>query len=124
MQCQNLRQGPDWISKWPPYGLHYFVSHFGRVIKTFYLGTVLLYGIVNHMAGISEFKMAATLIDMLYMIDRCGILCQLSLRKLLYLHFVQMAAIFNFTMDHVWDVYMKDSLKLKTRATRVTGTRK
>ena len=43
--------------------------------------------------------MAATLLDMQFsMIDKCRLPCQLSLRKLLYLHFVQMAVIFNFTM--------------------------
>ena len=48
------------------------------------------------MAAISEFKMAATLLDMQFsMIDRCRWPCQLSLRKLLYLHFVQMTVIFN-----------------------------
>ena len=51
------------------------------------------------MAAISEFNMAATLLDMPFsMIDICRLPCQLSLRKLLYLHFVQMAAIFNFAM--------------------------
>ena len=51
------------------------------------------------MAAISEFKMAATLLDMQFsMRDRCRLPCELSLRKFLYLHFVQMAAIFNFTM--------------------------
>ncbi len=39
--CQNLRRGPPyWISGWPPYVLHYFVSHFllhfGRNINTLY----------------------------------------------------------------------------------------
>ena len=48
---------------------------------------------------IPEFKMAAILLDMQFsMIDRCRLPCQLSLRKLLYLHVVQVAAIFNFTM--------------------------
>ena len=51
------------------------------------------------MAVISEFKMAATLLDMPFsMIDICRSPCQLSLRKLLSLHFVQRAAMFNFTM--------------------------
>ena len=43
--------------------------------------------------------MAATSLDMQFsMIDRCRLPFQLSLRKLLYLHSVQMTAIFNFTM--------------------------
>ena len=41
------------------------------------------------MAAISEFKMTATLLDMQFsMIDRCHLPCQLSLRKLLSIHFV------------------------------------
>ena len=51
------------------------------------------------MAVISQFKMAATLLDMQFpMIDICPLPCQLSLSKLLYLHFVQMSAIVNFKM--------------------------
>ena len=50
------------------------------------------------MAAISECKMVTTLLDMQFsMIDRCRLPCQLSLRKLLYLYFVQRAAIFNYT---------------------------
>ena len=65
---------------------------------TLYLGKCLLCGNCNHMAAISKFKMAATLLDMQFsMIDRCRLPCQLSLRKLLSLRFVQRAAIFNFT---------------------------
>ena len=64
-----------------------------------YLGKCLLCGNCHHMAAMSEFQMAATLLDMQFsMIDRCRLRCQLSLRKLLYLHFVQMAAILNFKM--------------------------
>ena len=60
------------------------------------LGKMLLCGNCHHTA---EFKMAATLLDMQFsMIDICRLPCQLSLRKLLYLHFVRMAAISNFTM--------------------------
>ncbi len=51
------------------------------------------------MAAISEFKMTATLLYMQFsMIVRCRLPCQLPLRKFVSLHFVQMAAIFNFTM--------------------------
>ena len=51
------------------------------------------------MTAISQFKIAATLLDMLFsVIDERRVPCQLSVRKLLYLHFVQMAAIFNFKM--------------------------
>ena len=58
-----------------------------------YLGKYLLCGNFHHMAAISEFKMAATLLYMqFYMIDRCRLPCQLSLRKFVSLHFVQMAA--------------------------------
>ena len=64
-----------------------------------YLGKCLLCGHCHHTTAISEFKIAATLLDMQFsMIDRCRLPCQLSLRKLLSLHFVQRAAIFNFTM--------------------------
>ena len=60
-----------------------------------YLRKWLLYGNCHHMAAISKFKMAATLLDMLFSKrDRC------RLHWILYLHFVlvQMAAIFNVTM--------------------------
>ena len=64
-----------------------------------YIGKCLLCGNCCHMAAISEFKMAATLLYMKFpMIVRCRLPCQLSLRKFVSLHFVQMAAIFNFTM--------------------------
>ena len=64
-----------------------------------HLGKYLLSGNCHHMAAISEFKMATTLLDMkLSMIYRCRLPCQLSLRKLLYRHFPQMAAIFKFPM--------------------------
>ena len=63
------------------------------------LGKYVLCGNCHHLAAVSEFKMAATLLDVQFsMIYKCRLPCQLSLRKLLYLHFVQMAAIFNFTM--------------------------
>ena len=57
---------------------------------------LLLCGNCHHMAAISKFKMAATLLDMQFSKrDRCRLHC-----FFLYLHFVlvQMAAIFNFTM--------------------------
>ena len=66
-----------------------------------YLGKCLPCGNCHHMAVISEFKMAATLLDMPFSmieISRRRLPCQLSLRKLLSLHFVQRAAMFNFTM--------------------------
>ena len=45
------------------------------------------------MAAISKFKMAATLLYMQFsMIDICRLPCQLSLRKFVSLHVVQMAA--------------------------------
>ena len=83
--------------------LHYFGSHlllhFGRKIKIFTPRKCLLSGNCHHMAAISEFKMATSLLDMqVSMIDRCRLPCQLSLRKLLYRHFAQMVAIFNFPM--------------------------
>ena len=63
------------------------------------LGKCLPCGNCHHMAVVSEFKMAAPLLDMPFsMIDICRLPCQLSLRKLLSLHFVQRAAMFNFTM--------------------------
>ena len=59
-----------------------------------YVGKWLLCVNCHHMAAISKFKMAATLLDMHFSKrDRCCLHCQLSLRKLLYLHFVQMALI-------------------------------
>ena len=64
-----------------------------------HLGKCLLSGNCHHMAAMSEFKMATTLLDMQFsIIDRCRLPCQLSLRKLLYRHFAQMTAIFNFPM--------------------------
>ena len=61
--------------------------------------TTIICGNYHHSAAILEFKMASTLLDMhLSTIERCRLPCQLSLRKLLYLHFVQVADIFNFTM--------------------------
>ena len=48
-----------------------------------HLGKCLLWGNCHHIAAISEFKMAATLLDMQFsMLDRCRLPCQLSLRKL------------------------------------------
>ena len=59
-----------------------------------YVGKWLLCGNCHHMAALSKFKMAATLLDMQFSKrDRCRLHCQLSLKKLLYLHFVQMALI-------------------------------
>ena len=64
-----------------------------------HLRKCLLSGNCHHMAAISEFKMATTLLDMPFsMIYRCRLPCRLSLRKLLYRHFARMAAIFNFPM--------------------------
>ena len=52
------------------------------------------------MAAIWDFEMAATLLDMPFsIIGRCSLPCRLSLRNLFYLHFVQMAAILNFTVS-------------------------
>ena len=56
-----------------------------------YLGKWLLCGNCHHMAAISKFKMAATLLDMPFSKrDRC--------RLHWFFVLVQMAAIFNFTM--------------------------
>ena len=64
-----------------------------------HLGKCLLSGNCHHMAVISEYKMATTLLDMQFsMIDIFRLHCQLSLRKLLCRPFAQMAAIFNFPM--------------------------
>ena len=64
-----------------------------------HLGKFLLSGNCHHMAAISDFRMATTLLDIQFsMIDRCRLPCRLSLRKLLYRHFARMAAIFNFPM--------------------------
>ncbi len=69
-----------------------------------YLRKNWLCGNRHHMA---EFKMAATLLDMQFsMIDICRLPCQLSLRKWLYLHFVHMAAISNFTMTAAFPVLL------------------
>ena len=70
------------------------------------LGKNVLCGNCHHMAAISEFKMAATLLDMQFsMIDIiCRLPYQLSLRKVLYLQFVQIAATFNFTMAAAFPV--------------------
>ena len=67
--------------------------------NSLYLGKCLPCGNCHHMAAISEFKMAATLLDIPFsMIDICRLPCQLSLRKLLSFDLVQRAAMFNFTM--------------------------
>ena len=59
-----------------------------------YVGKWLLRGNCHHMSAISKFKMAATLLDMQFSKrDIFHLHCQFSLRKLLYLHFVQMALI-------------------------------
>ena len=64
-----------------------------------HLGKWLLSGNCHHMAVISEFKMATTLLDMQFsMIDIFRLPYQLSLIKLLCRHFAQVAAIFNFPM--------------------------
>ena len=64
-----------------------------------YLRNYLLCEHCHHMAAISDFKMATTLSDMQFStIGRYRLPCQLSLRNSFYLHFVQMAEIFNFTM--------------------------
>ena len=73
-----------------------------------HLGKYLLSGNCHHMAAISEFKMTTTLLDMQFsMIYRCRLPCQLSLRKLLYRHFAQMAAIFNFPMTAALQVLFR-----------------
>ena len=106
-QCQNLRQGAALLDfkisaicfTLLRISLPIALGKANKDSLGLYLGKCLLCGNCHHMAAISEFKMAATLLDMQFsMIDRCRLHCQLSLRKLLYLHFVQMAAIFNFKM--------------------------
>ena len=70
-----------------------------------HLINVLLWEHCHHMAAISDFKMVATLLDMQFsMICRCRLPCQLSLINLFYLHFVQMAAIFNFKVTAAFPV--------------------
>ena len=104
-QCQNSRQGAP-ILDFKMAAICFTLLCFLLPIAlwkeskySLYLGKKLLCGNCHHMAAISELKMAATLLDMHFsMIDRCRLPCQLSLRKLLYLHFVQMAAMFHFTM--------------------------
>ena len=64
-----------------------------------HLINVLLWEHCHHKAAISDFKLVATLLDMQFsMIGRCSLPCQLSLINVFYLHFVQIAAIFNFTV--------------------------
>ena len=54
-------------------------------LKTLYLGTFLLCGNCHHMGVISEFKMAATLLDMPFsMIYSCRLPCQLSNKVAIY----------------------------------------
>ena len=104
-QCQNLRQEAD-ILDFKMAVICFTLLCISLPIElwkekedSLYLGNVLLCGNCHHMAAISEFKMAATLLDIHFsMIDICRLPCQLSLRKMLYLYFVQMAAILNFTM--------------------------
>ena len=105
-QCQHLRQRTAILNfKMAAicFTLHCIsltISLWKESKDSLYLGnvyscTTIICGNCHHSAAILEFKMASTLLDMhLSMIDRC----QLSLRKLLYLHFVQVADIFNFTM--------------------------
>ena len=104
-QCQNLRQGAV-ISDFKMAAICFTLLCISLPVAlwkgkkySLYLGKCLPCGNCHHMAAISEFKMAATLLDMPFsMIDRCRLPCQLSLRKLLSLHFVQRAAMFNVTM--------------------------
>ena len=94
-QCQNLRQGAA-ILEFKMAAICFTLLCISLPVALWkenndylFLGKCLLCGYSHHMAAISEFKMAATLLDMQFsMIDRCHLPCQLSLRKLLYLHFV------------------------------------
>ena len=104
-QCQNLRQRAA-ILNFKMAAICFTLHCISLTIAlwmankdSLYLGKCVLCGNCHHTAAISEFKMAAPLLYMQFsMIDRCRLPCQLSLRKLLSLHFVQMAATFNFTM--------------------------
>ena len=95
-ECQNLRQGAA-ILDFKMAAICFTllcislpVAFWKENKDSLYLGKCLPCGNCHHMAAISEFKIAATLLDMQFsMIDRCHLPCQLSLRKLLYLHFVQ-----------------------------------
>ena len=93
---------PYWISRWPPIVFTLLCISLSIALwkenkDSLHQGKCLLSGNCHHMAAISEFLMATTLLDMQFsMIDICRLPCQLSLRKLLYRHFAQMAAIFNF----------------------------
>ena len=102
-QCQNLRQEAailDFKMAAKCFTLlciSLIIALWKENKDSLHLGKCLLSGNCHHMAAISEFKMATTLLDMQFsMIDRCRLPCQFSLRKLLYHHFSQMAAIFNF----------------------------
>ena len=95
-ECQNLRQGAA-ILDFKMAAICFTLLCISLPVAlwkenkdSLYLRTCLLYGNYHHMAAISEFKFAATLLDMPFsMIDICRLPCQLSLRKLFYSHFVQ-----------------------------------
>ena len=66
-----------------------------------YIGNSLLCGNCHHIAAISQFKMAATLLDMQFStIDRFMslTLSVVTEKVVITLHFVQISAISNFTM--------------------------
>ena len=95
-QCQNLRQGGAILDFkiaaicFTLLCIPHPVALWKENKDPLYLGTCLLCGNYHHMAAISEFKFAATLLDIPFsMSDICRSPCQLSLRKLLYSHFVQ-----------------------------------
>ena len=105
-QCQNLRQEAA-ILDFKMAAKCFTLLCISLIIvlwkenkESLHLGKCLLSGNCHHMAAISEFKMATTLLDMQFsMIDRCRLPCQLSLRKLLYRHFAQMAPTIQFPDD-------------------------
>ena len=104
-QCQNLRQGAA-ILDFKMAAICFTLLCISLPVAlwkenkdSLHLGKCLLWGKRHHIGAILKFKMAATLLDMQFsMLDRCRLPCQLSLRNVLSLHFVQMVAIFNFTV--------------------------
>ena len=103
-QCQNLRQEAA-ILDFKMAAKCFTLLCISRIIalwkekkKSLHLGKCLLSGHCHHMTAISEFKMATTLLDMQFSMQTCRLPCKLRLRKFLYHHFDQMAAIFNFPM--------------------------
>ena len=93
-QCQNLRQEAailDFKMAAKCFTL-FFISLIIALWKenkdSLHLGKCLLSGNCQHMAAVSQFKMATTLLDMQFsIIYRCRLPSQLSLRQLLYHHF-------------------------------------